>query len=130
MGLAITQAVRRRLPTAATRVRAQVRSCGICGGPSGSGAGYLRVLRSPLLILIPSIAPQSPSSVIWGWYNRSVSGRRTKWTQSPHPKKLKNKKATSRMPSGGSLLCVKFMPFIRMTHKEIFLQGFLSTVWG
>jgi hypothetical protein len=23
-------------------------------------------------IFIPPIAPQSPSSIIWGWYNRSV----------------------------------------------------------
>jgi hypothetical protein len=23
-------------------------------------------------IFIPSIAPQSPSSIIWGWYNRPV----------------------------------------------------------
>jgi hypothetical protein len=35
-GRAITQAVSRRLPAAAARVRAQVRSCGICGGQSGT----------------------------------------------------------------------------------------------
>jgi hypothetical protein len=34
------------------------------------GAGFLRVLRFPLPIFIPPIAPQSPSSIIWGWYNR------------------------------------------------------------
>jgi hypothetical protein len=33
---AIAEAVSRWLPTAAARVRAQVRSCGICGGQSGS----------------------------------------------------------------------------------------------
>jgi hypothetical protein len=32
----------------------------------------LRVLRFPLPICIPPIAPQSPSSAIWGWYNRPV----------------------------------------------------------
>jgi hypothetical protein len=33
---------------------------------------FLRVLRFPLPIYIPPIAPQSPPSVIWGWYNRPV----------------------------------------------------------
>jgi hypothetical protein len=82
IGHAIAQAVTRWLPTAAARVRAQVRSCGICGGLSGIGAGFLRVLQFPLPILIPPNALYS--SIIRSWYNRSVSGRRTKWTQS-HP---------------------------------------------
>jgi hypothetical protein len=38
---AIAQAVSRWLPTAAARVRARVRSCGICGGQSGTRAGFL-----------------------------------------------------------------------------------------
>jgi hypothetical protein len=83
LGRAIAQAVSRWLPTAAARVRAQVRSCGICGGQSGVGAGFLRVFQFPLPILIPPTSPHS-SSIIWGWYNRPVSGRCTKWTQS-HP---------------------------------------------
>jgi hypothetical protein len=70
LGSAIAQAVSRWLPTAAARVRARVWSCGICGGQSGAGAGFLRVLRLPLPIFIPPIAPQSSSSIIWGWYNR------------------------------------------------------------
>jgi hypothetical protein len=81
---AIAQAVSRWLPLVAARVRSQVRSCEICGGQSGSVVGFLRVLRFSLLILIPPTAPQSPSPIILGWYNRPVSGRRTKWTQS-HP---------------------------------------------
>jgi hypothetical protein len=36
-----------------------VRLCGICGGQSGTAAGFLRVLRCPLPIIIP---PNSPSS--------------------------------------------------------------------
>jgi hypothetical protein len=80
---AIAQAVSHWLPTAAARARARVRSCGICGGESGTEAVFLRVLRLPLSILIPPTAQYS-SSIIWGWYNRPISGRRTKWTQS-HP---------------------------------------------
>jgi hypothetical protein len=45
------------IPTAAARVRSQVRSCGFCGGQSGTGVGFLRVLRFPLPILIPPTAP-------------------------------------------------------------------------
>jgi hypothetical protein len=64
LGRAIAQAVSRWLPTAAARVRAPVWSCRICGGQSGAGAGFLRVLRFSLLIFIPPVAPQSPSSII------------------------------------------------------------------
>jgi hypothetical protein len=79
-----------RFPTTAARVRTQVRTCGICGGRSGTGAGFLRVLWFPLTILIPPPAPHSLSSIIRGWFNRPISGRHTKWTQShPKPKKLK-----------------------------------------
>jgi hypothetical protein len=81
-GRAIAQAVSRRLPTAAVQVPAQVRSCGICGGQSCTGRGFLRVLQFPLPILVPPTAPRLSSSVIRGWYNRPNSGRRTKWTQS------------------------------------------------
>jgi hypothetical protein len=67
---AIAQAVSRPLPTATAQVRARVWSCGICGGQSGAGSGFLRVLRFLLPIFTPPIAPQSPSSIIWGLYNR------------------------------------------------------------
>jgi hypothetical protein len=83
VGRVIAQVVSRRLSHRDCPVRSPVRSCGICGGQSGTGASFLRVLRFPLPILIPLTAPVS-SSIIWSWYNRPVSGRRTKWTQS-HP---------------------------------------------
>jgi hypothetical protein len=53
-GRAITQAVSLRLPTAAAWVQSHVRSCGICSGQSGIGEDFLRVLRFPLPILIPT----------------------------------------------------------------------------
>jgi hypothetical protein len=71
---AIAQAVSRRLRIAGARVRTQARSCGICGGKSGTGEDFLRVLRFPLPILIPPTAPHSSSSIIRGWYNRPISG--------------------------------------------------------
>jgi hypothetical protein len=84
LGRAIAQAVSCWLPTAV----AQVWSCGVCGGQNGAGAGFLWVLRFPMPVFVPPIAPQSPSSLIWGW---SSSGRSTKWTQS-HPTKNNNNK--------------------------------------
>jgi hypothetical protein len=59
-GRAIAQAVSRRLPNGATRVR----SCGICSEQSGTGTGFLRVLSFPLPIHIPPIAPRSPSGLV------------------------------------------------------------------
>jgi hypothetical protein len=56
-GRAIAKAVSRQLPTVAARVRVQA-ARGVCGGQSGTGAGFLRVLQFPL----PIIPPISPSS--------------------------------------------------------------------
>jgi hypothetical protein len=47
-----------------------VTTSALCGGQSGAGAGFLRALQFPLPIFIPPIAPKSPSSIIWGLYNR------------------------------------------------------------
>jgi hypothetical protein len=85
IGRAIAEVVSRWLHTTA----AQVRSCRICGGQSGTGAGSLRILRFPLPICILPVAPQS-SSNIQGWYNRSNIGRSSKWIQS-HPMREKRK---------------------------------------
>jgi hypothetical protein len=75
LGRVIAQAVSRWLPTAVARVRSRVWSSGICGGRSGAGAGFLRVLRFPPPIFIP---PNSPSSL--------PPGAGAEWTQyGPHP---------------------------------------------
>jgi hypothetical protein len=60
-GRAIAQAVSRRFPTAAVRIRTRVGSCRMYGGQSGTEAGFLPVLRFPLPIRIPPIAPHSSS---------------------------------------------------------------------
>jgi hypothetical protein len=52
-----SSAVRRGLPPAAAQVRVRA-ACGVCGGQSGTGAGFLRVLRFHLPI-IPPISPLS-----------------------------------------------------------------------
>jgi hypothetical protein len=57
-GRAIAEAVSRWLPTAAGRVQSLVWSSGICGGQSGVGGGFLRVIWFPLQF----IPPNSPSS--------------------------------------------------------------------
>jgi hypothetical protein len=91
---AIAQAVSRWLPIAAARVQTRVWLSGICGGQSGAGAGFLRVLRFPLQIFIPPVAPQSPSPIMWGWYNRpevAAMPSGPSWTRAP-TKRIKKKR--------------------------------------
>jgi hypothetical protein len=57
-GRAVAQTVSRWLPTAAARVRVRA-ACGVCGGQSGTGGGFLRVLRFPLPVFIPPMSPLS-----------------------------------------------------------------------
>jgi hypothetical protein len=71
---AISQAVSRWLPSAAARFRARGWSSGICGGQSGAGAGFLRVLWFPLSNFIPQNSPYMKSP-------GAGSGRRAEWTQ-------------------------------------------------
>jgi hypothetical protein len=82
VGHAVAEAVSRGLLTASARGRAQGKSCGICGGQSDDGSGFLRVLRFTL----PPIPPTAPhlSSLTWGWYNSPNGGWRTKRSHS-HP---------------------------------------------
>jgi hypothetical protein len=90
---AIAEAVSRWLPTAAAWVRALVCSYAICGGQSGAGVGFLRVLWFPLLIFIPQNSPssQSPGAGTIGqkWPTCQVD---PVWTPTPTMRLQKNKK--------------------------------------
>jgi hypothetical protein len=58
LGSAVAEAVSRWLPTSGARVLVRA-ACGVCGGQSGTWAGFLRVLWFPLPIVIPPISPSS-----------------------------------------------------------------------
>jgi hypothetical protein len=94
-GRAIAQAVSRWLPATAARVRARVWSSGICGGQSGAGAGFIRVLRFPLPIHSIKF---SILTITRNRYNRPrINGPRAEWTQfGLHPPLWKLKKKISR----------------------------------
>jgi hypothetical protein len=64
-GRFVGQAVNRRLPTVAVRVRAQ----GFVADKVAMGKFFSEYSRFPLQILIPPTAPLL-SSIIRGWYNR------------------------------------------------------------
>jgi hypothetical protein len=51
-------------------------SCEICGGKSGTGAGFLRVLLFPLPILIP----QTISHIITTIYHPGLVKQAKQWT--------------------------------------------------
>jgi hypothetical protein len=63
-GRAIAQAVSRWLPTAAARVKWDL------WWIEWRWGRFLPSTSVSPAIFIPSIAPQSPSHIIWGWYNR------------------------------------------------------------
>jgi hypothetical protein len=83
-GRTTAQAVSRGLPTAAARVRAQVRQ-------SGNGAGFLRVLRFPLPILIPPTAPHYHLSSETGTIGQLVADVPSGLSLTP-PQETKKKK--------------------------------------
>jgi hypothetical protein len=85
-GCATAQAVSRRLPIAAVRVRSQIKSCGICGRKIGIGEGSFRVFLFPysssgagtigqLMADIPSglsLTPHQETKIYVGVYYRIV----------------------------------------------------------
>jgi hypothetical protein len=122
------QTVSRRHLIAVARIRCQVRSCGIYGGQSGTGVGFLRILRFPLPILIPTTAPHSPPFIIRGWYNRPNSGRRSKWTVSPHSKKLKKKRGGWTLP-GRDLKTESQSSFTNVNRRTEDVRGRATEKW-
>jgi hypothetical protein len=105
------------------------RSCGICGGQSDTGAGFLRVLRFLLPILIPPTAPHS-SSIIRGWFHRPNGGRRTKWTQSyPTQRNLKRGMELSSS-CGRDILHLLWAPKVHYrVHKDaVYLLPLATTL--
>jgi hypothetical protein len=112
-GRAIAQAVSRRLPTAGTRVRARVKSCGIRGRQSGTGAGFLLVLRFPLPILIPPTAPHTSTSIIRP--GQLVADIPIGLSLIP-PQKLGEKKSTALRQS----VCLSDKPLSPTTSNFIF----------
>jgi hypothetical protein len=60
---------------------------------------FLRVLRFPLPIFIPPIAPQSSSSIIWGFYNRPEVAAVPRDLVPPHQKK----KDGNQIPHSGDI---------------------------
>jgi hypothetical protein len=57
-GRVVAQEASRWLPTASARVHVRA-ACGVCGGQSGTGAGFLRVLRLSVAVIIPPISSTS-----------------------------------------------------------------------
>jgi hypothetical protein len=128
LGRVIAQAVSRRIPTAAARVRAQVRSYGICGGQSGHV--FSKYFGFPCQFSFHRLL--HTSSIIRGWYNRPISGRHTKWTQShpirrnPPPPKKKTLFVTGQVGSGGDVSDL----YSGGARFESWLGHWLSWLWN
>jgi anti-sigma factor RsiW len=95
MGHATAQAVSLRLPTAEARVRIQVSHVAFVVDKVALGQVF---------------SSHSSTYILRGWYNRPISGRRTKWTQSQPIQKKKRKKEPYRIspPAGRGLVCLSW----------------------
>jgi hypothetical protein len=58
-GHAVAEGVNRRVSPMAAWVLARFKACGICCRQGETGAGFLQVIRFPLLIFHSAIPPQS-----------------------------------------------------------------------
>jgi hypothetical protein len=69
--------------------RTWARTYEICGGQSGIGTGFLRVLEFPLPSIPPTVPHSSSSITIEGWYNRPVVTSVIAYSVPLHPRKEK-----------------------------------------
>jgi hypothetical protein len=126
-GSVIAQAVSRWLPIAAARVRSKVKLCGISGGQSGSGAGFLRLLRFPLPVLIPLTASHSSSISGAGTIGQLVADVPSGLSLTPNQKTNKQKNQTlfwkefityNRPAIWNNYYAIKFLICIEELHKR------------
>jgi hypothetical protein len=73
---AVAQTVSRRLPmTGGPGFDPGTSHVGVCGGHSGTEAGFHQYFGFLRHSFIPPIVLQSSPSIIQGWHNRPVNGR-------------------------------------------------------
>jgi hypothetical protein len=65
-------------------------------------AGFLKVLRFPLSIIIPPITLQSPYPIIWGWHNRPVAAAVPKSHHTNKKKRCHERKILDLTDTSGS----------------------------
>jgi hypothetical protein len=94
---------------------------GLRAPPYGAGAGFLQVLRFPLPIFIPPIAPQSTSSIIWDLYNRpEVAAVPSGLSPTPLIIIINN----NNMPSGSSNLNVNIKRY--PNSSSVYVRGLMG----
>jgi hypothetical protein len=107
----------------AARVRSQDKSYEICGGQSGAGVGFHRVLRFPLPILIPPAAPHSSWPIILGWYNRPVVAAIPSGLSLTPPQEAKktNQQISNQLTLNNRIFCCPRV-FIRYESFKSFIH--------